>query len=80
MLISISRHSDNPDDYLVVLGKNKSDWHLPVAQNGKPDHRLMGAAKAALTVGFRGNTYSGPHKEAALQKLKALYKQEGLVF
>ncbi len=66
-------------DYLVVEDPDKSSsWHLPVRKNGKPDHRLMGAAWAALHGGYRGNKYEGPDKAAALKKLKALYKSEKL--
>ena len=79
MLISISRLT--PDDYLVVEDPKKtSTWHLPIAKNGKLNHRLMGAAKAALTVGYRGNKYKGPQKAEALKKLKALYEKEGIKF
>ena len=53
-------------------------WHLQVKKNGTPDHRLMGGAKAALTVGYRGNVYEGPDKAKALAKLKALYKAEDM--
>ena len=35
----------------------------------------MGAASAALTVGFRGNKFSGPNKQQAIAKLLALYRQ-----
>lgn len=53
--------------------------HLPVSdESGKPSHRLMGAAYAALTVGYRGNVYEGPDKEKALAELKRLYESEGL--
>lgn len=68
-------------DYLVVEDENKpSTWHLQVKQDGKPDHKLMGDAKAALTSpnGFRGNKYEGPNKAEAISKLKALYKSENL--
>ncbi|MCI0423901.1 MAG: hypothetical protein L0312_32605, partial [Acidobacteria bacterium] len=66
-------------DYLVVEDLDKSSsWHLPVRKNGKPNHRLMGAAWAALHGGYRGNKYEGPDKAAALKKLKALYKSEKL--
>jgi len=66
--------------FLVVEDPNKpSTWHLPVKDcSGNPDHRLMGAAKAALTEGYRGKKYEGPGKATALKKLKALYKSEGL--
>ena len=38
----------------------------------------MGAAKAALTVGYRGNVYEGPGKQAALAKLKSMYEAEDM--
>lgn len=70
-----------PGDFLVVEDEEKpSTWHLPVKRNGKPDHRLMGAAKAALTVGYRGQKYQGAQKEEALKKLKALYEAEKMTW
>lgn len=66
-------------DFLVVEDPEKTTtWHLPVKVNGKPDHNLMGAAKAALGPGYRGNKYEGPDKEKAIKKLKALYKSEDM--
>lgn len=64
--------------YLVVEDKESpSTWHLRVRDvNGKVDHRLMGAAWAALHEGYRGNKYAGPDREGAMHKLKALYEQE----
>ncbi len=54
--------------------------HLPVTDTaGKPDHRLMGAAWAALHNGYRGNKYEGPGKVRAIAKLKAMYKKEKMV-
>src|SRR3990170_2813683 len=47
-------------------------------QAGQLSPRLLGAAHAALTVGYRGQKYSGPGKEEALKKLKRLYKRAGL--
>lgn len=70
-------------DFLVVGDSDKpSTWHLPVKKNGKPDHKLMGAAKAALTSpgGHRGNKYQGPDKAKATSKLKALYKSEDMAW
>lgn len=66
--------------YLVVEDpKEPSTWHLRVKDvDGKPDHRLMGAAWAALHEGYRGNKYDGPQKQEAIAKLEALYKSEGL--
>lgn len=64
--------------YLVVEDPQKSStWHLRVRDaSGKIDRHLLGAAHAALTVGYRGNKYEGPDKEAALKKLKSLYEEE----
>lgn len=77
----ITLKAGDPGDYLVVEDRNApSTWHLQVRKNGKLDHRLMGAAAAALTVGYRGNKYEGPNKGAALAKLKKLYKQEDMPF
>lgn len=66
--------------FLVVEDPESPDtWHLPVKdENGNPDHRKMGAAWAALTVGYRGKKYAGPNKADALAKLKALYKAEDM--
>lgn len=56
-----------------------STWHLRVRNAaGEVDHRLMGAAWAALHGGYRGNRYEGPGKAEALRKLQALYEREGL--
>ncbi len=68
-------------DFLVVEDPKKpSTWHLQVKRNGKPDHGLMGGAKAALTApgGHRGNKYEGPNKQEAIRKLKALYNSEDM--
>ena len=71
--------SPKASDYLVVEdAKDPSKWHLPVKENGKPNHRLMGGAWAALHSGYRGSKYSGPGKDSAIAKLKRLYKAEGL--
>lgn len=66
--------------YLVVEDAEKpSTWHLRVlGPDGKPDHRLMGAAWAALHGGYRGNVYEGPGKAEAIRKLTALYGAEEL--
>jgi len=66
-------------DFLVIGNADKvSTWALPVKVNGKVNHRLMGAAWAALHGGYRGNKYEGPGKTAAIKKLKALYKSEDM--
>jgi len=66
-----------PDrEFLVIEEDGKQ--HLPVYKDGKLSPRLLGAAHAALTVGYRGNKYAGPGKEEALSKLKRLYKKAGL--
>lgn len=65
--------------YLVTDKSGKG--HLPVTgEDGKPNHRLMGAAWAALfnAKGYRGNKYEGPDKEKAKKKLKQLYAREGM--
>jgi hypothetical protein len=60
--------------YLVPEGK-----HLPVSgEDGKPDHRLMAAAHAALYSNYRGQPYAGPDKEGAKKRLRALYESEGM--
>jgi hypothetical protein len=69
-----------PSHYLVVEDSAKpSTWHLRVRDaDGSANHNLMGAAWAALHGGYRGNKYEGPGKEAAIAKLKSLYKSEGM--
>lgn len=64
--------------YLVVEDPQApSTWHLRVRNaNGAVDHRLMGAAWAALHGGYRGNKYAGPNKGQALAKLRRLYESE----
>lgn len=66
--------------YLVVEDPSKpTTWHLRVKNAaGEVDHRLMGAAWAALHGGYRGNKYEGPGKDAAIAKLTRLYKSEGM--
>lgn len=67
--------------FLVVDDpESPSTWHLQVrGADGKPDHRLMGAAWAALHGGYRGNKYEGPNKAAAIAALKKLYDAEEMV-
>jgi hypothetical protein len=75
----ISGTSTKAVKYLVTA--KDGTGHLPVSdEDGKPNHRLMGAAWAALfnPKGHRGNKYAGPDKEKAKKKLKQLYAQEGL--
>lgn len=66
--------------YLVAEDdQNPSTWHLRVMGNdGKPDRRLMGAAWAALTGGYRGNKYQGPNRAKALMKLRRMYRSMGV--
>lgn len=65
------------DEAVKHLVSGKDGDHLPVSdESGKPNHRLMGAAWAALHGGYRGNKYEGPNKSAAVSKLKAMYKEE----
>jgi len=61
-----------------LVSENGQD-HLPyTGEDGKPDHRLMGAAWAALHGGYRGNKYQGPNKAAAISRLTAIYKSENM--
>ena len=64
--------------YLVVDDEGKG--HLPVRDtpDGPLNHHLMGAAWAALHEGYRGKKYKGPGKQAAIERLKALYRSEGM--
>ncbi|MDE2102212.1 MAG: hypothetical protein KGL39_33510 [Patescibacteria group bacterium] len=66
------------DDSGHLVTEKDGTKHLPTRKNGKPDHRLMGAAWAALHGGYRGNKYEGPGKEEAIAKLKRLYHSEGM--
>lgn len=62
--------------YLV---NKDGEQHLPYTNaDGTPNHRLMGAAWAALHGGYRGNKYSGPDKSAAIRRLKQVYAREGM--
>jgi len=70
---SLVKAEDKQGGHLV---KKDGEDHLPTHTNGKPDHRLMGAAWAALHGGYRGNKYEGPDKAKAIAKLKALYASE----
>ncbi len=63
--------------YLVT--ESDGTTHLPYTDSsGKPDHRLMGAAWAALHGGYRGNKYDGPKKAEAIRKLTEVYKRENM--
>ncbi len=67
-------------DYLVVEDRTRpTTWHLRVTKTpgGPPDRSQMGAAAAALTApgGHRGNRYQGPGREAAISKLRGLYRK-----
>lgn len=71
--------SEKTVQYLVRDKDGKG--HLPYTKDdGKPNHRLMGAAWAALNSsgGHRGNKYEGPNKEQAKKKLKQIYAREGM--
>jgi hypothetical protein len=77
---TMSGKSYPASSFLVVEDPDDtSTWHLPVyTPEGKLDHRLMGAAWAALHKGYRGNRYEGVGKQEAIKKLKALYKAEDM--
>lgn len=66
-------------DFLVVEDPDQpSTWHLPVKTHGELDSQLMGAAHAALTVGYRGNKYQGPNRAKALAALKKMYSDANM--
>jgi len=70
-----------PASSFLVVGdpEEVGTWHLPVKDAaGKPDHRRMGGAWAALHGGYRGKKYEGSGKTKAIAKLKALYKAEDM--
>jgi len=73
-----SKIQNHLPQYLIVDSNGKG--HLPVRDtaNGPLNHHLMGAAWAALHGGYRGNKYEGPDKQKAIEKLKALYRAEGM--
>ena len=51
--------------YLVTEGDGTT--HLPyTGDDGKPDHRLMGAAWAALHGGYRGEKYAGRFRRGGI--------------
>ncbi len=77
----------NPKEKEVSLDKSvkylvhgaDGQMHLPYTdEDGKPSHRLMGAAWAALHGGYRGNKYSGPGKDKAIERLKQIYAGENM--
>lgn len=71
----------HPSSHYLVVGNPEqvTTWHLRVRDaQGNVDHRLMGAAWAALHGGYRGNKYEGPDKDKAISKLRALYKSEDM--
>ena len=70
--------ADSNKQFLVI--DEKGNGRLPVrdSPDGPLNHHLMGAAWAALHSGYRGNKYEGEGKEAAIAKLKSLYKSEGM--
>jgi Mu-like prophage I protein len=72
---------EHPMSHYLVAGNSSEPetWHLRVRDaNGRLDHRLMGAAWAALHGGFRGRRYEGPDKLQAIARLKNLYQREGM--
>lgn len=72
---------EHPSSHYLVVEDAQSPltWHLRVRNAaGDLDHRLMGAAWAALHGGYRGNTYGGPNKETAIAKLRRLYASEDM--
>lgn len=77
MMKTIEGEEYPASDFLVVEDpESPSTWHLQIKRNGEVDHRLMGAAWAALHGGYRGNKYEGPEKGKAIDKLKKIYEAE----
>ena len=68
---------DQPDSDFLITDRKTGKRHLPVKKYGKISNRLLGAAHASLTVGYRGRKYTGPGKTAAMAKLKVLYRKAG---
>jgi hypothetical protein len=81
MLTKKEIDGEHPSSHYLVVedSESPSTWHLRVkGADGEPDHRLMGAAWAALHGGYRGNKYEGPNKQDAIAKLKRMYAAEGM--
>lgn len=73
-LLALNVSSKEVSRYLVSDAEGN---HLPVRdEDGTVNHRLMGAAWAALHGGYRGNKYEGEGKAEAIRKLTALYHSE----
>lgn len=73
-LLALNVSSKEMSRYLVSGAEGN---HLPVRdEDGTVNHRLMGAAWAALHGGYRGNKYEGEDKAEAIRKLTALYHSE----
>lgn len=68
--------TDGHSGYLITHPNGNGS--LPTGVNGKPDHRLMAGARAALQSNHRGEPYQGGGKAEALAKLKRLYEREGM--
>jgi hypothetical protein len=69
-------HVNEAVKHLVTKG---GENNLPYSESdGSPNHRLMGAAWAALHGGYRGKKYEGPDKSKAVSKLKEFYESEGM--
>lgn len=67
------------DEAVKYLVSGAGGDHLPYTDSsGKPNHRLLGAAWAALHGGYRGNKYEGPDKMTAIEALRAHYKAAGM--
>lgn len=78
-IVALWKHDDEITKGVKYLVSGKDGDHLPyTGEDGKPNHRLMGAAWAALHEGYRGNRYEGSGKEQALARLRRVYESEGM--
>lgn len=70
---------EKPQGSTKYLVKDKSgNGHLPYTDaSGKISPGRLGAAWAALHGGYRGSKYEGPNKQAAIAKLKSIYRRMG---
>jgi HK97 family phage prohead protease len=72
-------NGEHPSSHYLVVGdaQKPETWSLRVrGLDGKPDHRLMGAAWAAL---HGGASCATPYEDKAAVVLRSIYKSEGLI-
>ena len=75
----LGKKEKKKDGVKYLVTDDEGYGYLPyTGSDGKPDHRLMGAAWAALHGGYRGKQYEGPDKSGAVSRLKGIYEKEGM--